>query len=307
MENFDVIAIGAGAAGISAATALARSRRSVLVIDAGNPRNATSISAHNLLGRDGISPHELLGQARRQAVDYGVRFSDEWVQLLEGSLESGFTARTAERSYTARRILLATGLRDVLPQIPGLQAAWGKSVLHCPYCHGWEVRDQRIAILGVGAMSPHQAQMFNQLSDRVTYINHAPDMLGAEERSNLDTLSIPVIDTQIDSLEVDPSGGLRSLHLANGQNLEADAAVVMSRMEANAGLYESLGGVLTDHPLGTHIATNQMGATDIPGVFAAGNVADLGAMVLAAAANGVTTGAGINYDLITERILSEAR
>ncbi|MCW4464716.1 NAD(P)/FAD-dependent oxidoreductase [Glutamicibacter sp. MNS18] len=302
MEDFDVIIIGAGAAGISAATALARSKRSVLVIDAGSPRNAASTSAHNLLGRDGISPHEILAEARQQAVEYGVLFRNEWVELLEGSLESRFTVRTSDYSYTARRIMLATGLRDVLPQIPGVQDGWGKTVLHCPYCHGWEVRDQRIAILGIGLMSPHQAQMFSQLSDRVTYINHAPDMLGEEERNNLAALSIPVIDTRVDALEFDPSGGLHSLRLANGQQLEVDAAVVMSRMEANARLYESMGGVLTDHPLGRHIATNQMGATDIPGVFAAGNVADLGAMVLAAAASGVTTGAGINYDLINERI-----
>lgn len=302
MENFDVIIVGAGVAGISAATALARSKRSVLVIDAGSPRNAPSASAHNVLGMEGLSPWEILQQAREQAANYGVQFSSAQVQELNGSLESGFNVHCTDSTYTAARIVLATGLKDILPEIPGLREAWGKSVLHCPYCHGWEVRDQRIAILGIGAMSTHQAQLFAQLSDRVSYINHAPEMLTADHRKILAALDIPVLEARVTSLDVESSGQLKRLNLSTGQTLSMDAVVVMSRMEANAGLYEALGGVLSEHPMGTHIAVNQMGATEIPGVYAAGNVAELGAMVLAAAASGVSAGAGINYDLITNKV-----
>lgn len=304
MENFDVIVIGAGVAGIAAATALARSRRSVLVIDAGSPRNAPSASAHNVLGMEAQSPQEILRQARGQAENYHVRFSSDRVTDLSGSLDSGFTVSCAASTYGARRILLATGTTDILPNIPGLKEAWGKSLLHCPYCHGWEVRDQRIAILGVDAMSVHQAQLFSQLSEQVTYINHAPEMLGVAERELLAALEIPIIDAQIDSLQVDSSGVLSQVLLGNGEKLAVDAAVVMSRLEANAALYQGLGGVLSDHPMGTHIAVNPMGATEIPGIYAAGNLAEPGAMLLASAASGVSAGAGMNYDLIAQKVAS---
>lgn len=304
MEKFDVAVIGAGAAGISAAVALARSKRSVLVLNAGKPRNAAASGAHNVMGMEGSSPQEILRQSREKAEAYGVQFSSSQVQELSGSKEEGFLVNGGERTFSARRILLATGLKDVLPDIPGLSEAWGKSALHCPYCHGWEVRDRRIAIIGIGMMSAHQAKLFSQLSEHVTYINHTPEMLSAEDRQVLTALSIPIIDAQLESVDVDTSGQLDLLHLSTGQKLDMDAVVVMTRLQANAELYEALGGVLCANPLGNYIAVDQMGATDIPGVYAAGNVAELSAMVLAAAASGVSAGAGINYDLIAQKIES---
>lgn len=302
MENYEVIIVGGGPAGLAAATALGRSRRSVLVLDAAEPRNALSPGAHNVLGHEGIAPQELLRRGRAEASGYGVRFVTAPVDGVSGSVADGFNTSTGTQTYRAERILLATGLRDNLPAIPGIWDAWGKSVLHCPYCHGWEVRDQRIAVLGVGPMSLHQAQLFSQLSEHTIYINHEPSFLDADGRRVLHALNVPVVDARIESLDVDPAGQLHALRLTNGQSLEMDAAVVMSRMEANAHLYELLGGSLTEHPLGHHIAVDQMGATAIPGVYAAGNITELGAMVLGSAAAGVMAGAAINIDLLTHKV-----
>lgn len=300
MKNYDVVVIGAGPAGLAAATALGRSLRSVLVLDAGSPRNASSPAAHNMLALEGVSPIELLEASREQAVKYGVEFSHQEVRKLEGNLTDGFLVHAATDIYRARRIVIATGLRDELPEIPGLREGWGVSVLHCPYCHGWEVRGQRIAILGVGAMSTHQAQLFRQLSDKVTFINHDPAMLSAEDRAVLDALEIPVVDSAIAALEIDSKGQLQSIELADGSRREFDAAVVMGSMRVNAQPYLDLGGELAEHPLGLYIETGPMGSTAVPGVYAAGNVADLSAMVLASAAAGVMAGAAINFELVAE-------
>ncbi|MEU3332696.1 NAD(P)/FAD-dependent oxidoreductase [Glutamicibacter creatinolyticus] len=300
MEHFDVVVIGGGAAGLAAASTLARSLRSVLVCDAGEPRNATSAAAHNILGHDGASPQQVLQLARDQAISYGVKLSGSAVTGLEGSLNQGFTVRTDSEHFGARRIVLATGLRDTLPKIPGLGQGWGKSVLHCPYCHGWEVRGQRIAILGVSAMSSHQAQLFSQLSKHVTYVNHDPSALAEDQRTLLEALGIEIVNSAVQALDVHDDGSLHGIKLSNGVVLDADAAVVASSMHANAGLYLSLGGQLAQHPMGEYIATDQMGTTDIPGVYAAGNVANLGAMILASAAAGVTAGAAANADLLQE-------
>ena len=157
MEHFEVIIVGGGSAGLAASIALARSRRNVLVIDEGHPRNAPAQHAHNVLGQEGTSPLQLLERGRAEAENYGVKIIVGAVDSLSGSLEQGFTVNVDQRAFTADRIVLATGLKDELPKIPGLQEAWGTSAIHCAYCHGWEVRDQEILVIGCGPMSAHQA------------------------------------------------------------------------------------------------------------------------------------------------------
>ncbi|GGJ65816.1 NAD(P)/FAD-dependent oxidoreductase [Glutamicibacter ardleyensis] len=302
MENFDAIIIGGGSAGLAASIALGRSRRKVLVVDEGNPRNAVSAHAHNVLGHEGISPQDLIALGRAEAVSYGVEFVSAHIQSVRGSLEEGFEISTNSSQWTARRIVLATGARDVLPEIPGLQQAWGVSALHCPYCHGWEVRDQQIAILGVSEMSTHQALLFSHLSDKVTFINHAPQKLSAENRALLSALEIEVLDSPVTTLEVSDSGQVRSLSLEDGSTLDVQAVVVASQVTANASLYLELGGELDENPMGTFISVEQMGATKIPGVYAAGNIANVGAMIGASAAAGTMAGAFINAELAMETV-----
>lgn len=302
MEHFETIVIGGGSAGLAAAIALGRSRRTVLIIDEGKPRNAAAQHAHNILGNEGINPLDLLSRGRQEAISYGARIIEGAVDNLTGSLDTGFTASTSGKSYSAERIVLATGLVDDLPAIPGLTRAWGDTAIHCAYCHGWEVRDQEILVLGIGPMSTHQAMMFSQLSPKITFVNHTPGALNDENRATLAALGIPVVEQSVQAIDFDAGGNLDSVKLADGRKISAQALVVASQMNAQASLYLALGGQLAEHPLGTFIHVNEMGATALPGVYAAGNVSNLGAMVMAAAAAGTVAGAAINADLLGNQL-----
>ena len=168
-ERYDVVVIGGGAAGLNGALMLARSRRSVLVIDAGAPRNAPASGVHGLLGREGVPPAELLATGRAEVRGYGGRIEAGEVTAARRT-EDGFAVTLADgRQVRARRLLVTSGLTDELPNVAGLRERWGRDVLHCPYCHGWEVRDQAIGVLAGGAMSVHQALLFSQLSPDVAY------------------------------------------------------------------------------------------------------------------------------------------
>jgi thioredoxin reductase len=177
-EIYDVVVIGGGAAGLSGAVALARSRRSVLVIDAGDPRNAPAGHVHDFLTRDGTPPAEIYAAGRDEVTRYGGRVQTGLVTALSRDGDR-FRVQIGRRTVTARRLLVATGLRDELPDVPGLAARWGIDVLHCPYCHGWEVRDKRVGILATGPTASHQALLFRQLSPHVTLLQHTGPAISA--------------------------------------------------------------------------------------------------------------------------------
>jgi thioredoxin reductase len=299
--HVDALIVGGGAAGLAAAVALARSLRSVLVVDAGHPRNAPADGAHNLLGREGISPLDLLRLGRDEARGYGAHIVEGTVTSVTRSSvdgDVGFVARTAAGDeITARRLLLAGGLVDELPDIPGMAERWGRDVLHCPYCHGYEVRGARIGILGTGPMAMHQTLLFSQLSDHITVIDQGMPTPSADERAQLAALGIEVVAGPVVRLD-STDGRLRGAVLGDGREIGLDALVVGPRMVARDGLYESLGGTLQENPMGTVIPTEFGGRTPVDGVFAAGNAADLVAQIGASAAAGVQAGALINADLI---------
>jgi thioredoxin reductase (NADPH) len=295
----DVAIIGGGAAGLSAAVALARSLRSVVVVDAGEPRNGPAVGAHNVLGREGISPLELLAAGRGEAERYGAEFRSERASAAR-RIDGGFEVDLAGGGgLRARRLLLATGLVDELPEVPGVREFWGTTVLHCPYCHGWEVRGQRIGVLGTNPNSIHQALLFRQLSQNVTLFRHTMPEPDAPTRDQLVALNIEVVDGSVQQLRGE-SGAVRAVVLEDGREFPVDAVVVAPRFLARAELLEQLGGRLTEHPFGSFIAADPRGATALPGVWAAGNASDLTAMITAATAAGVVAGAAINADLVTE-------
>jgi len=296
MNTFDVIILGGGAAGLAAATALGRFRRSVLVIDSGEPRNAPADGVHNFLTRDGINPHELQRIGREQAEQYGVTFIDTAVTAVR----EGF-AVDAGNTYSARRLVLATGVSDQLPDIPGLAERWGRDAIHCPYCHGWEVRDRTIGILGTHAMVAHQALMFRELSDRVTVYLDPAITLPEDDLALFAARGIEVVHGTVVSLSA-VDDALSSITLADGSRHAVEALAVASRVSPRADPVAGLGLLPVEHPrgVGTHIPVDEFGATSVRGVWAAGNVSDPMAQVVTSAAQGLMVGAAVNSDIIAE-------
>jgi thioredoxin reductase len=292
MDDYDVIVIGGGAAGLSGAMCLGRARRSVLVLDAGAPRNAPASGVHNFLTRDGIPPAELVALGADEVARYGGEVRRARAVTARRD-ETGLTVTTADgRTATARRLLVATGLVDELPDVPGVRERWGRDVLHCPYCHGWEVRDQPIGVLATGPRAVHQALLFRQLSPDVVLFRHTASPLADEEAEELAARDVAVVDGEVVGLEV-ADDRLAGVRLASGTVVARQAlAVAPGAVVANAVL-DALGLVAVEHPMGvgTHLATDSTGQTAVPGVWAAGNVVEPMAQVMAAAAGGLSAGA----------------
>jgi thioredoxin reductase len=306
-DAYDVVVIGGGAAGLSGAVALARSRRSVLVVDAGEPRNAPADGVHNYLGREGTPPAELLALGRAELQSYGgtsVHGTVAAVQRQDGA--SGFGLVLGDgTAVAARRLLVATGLVDELPAIPGVAERWGRDVLHCPYCHGWEVRDQAIGVLATGPTAVHQALLFRQLSADVVLFRHTGPDLPPEEEAQLTARGIRIVDGEVAAVEVDDDR-LTGVRLVTGEVVPRAAVVVAPRFTARAEVLAALGIAPTDQVMAGSVvgsaveAADPTGATAVPGVWVAGNVADLSAQVVVAAAAGLRAGAMINADLVAE-------
>jgi thioredoxin reductase len=300
-DGYDVVVAGGGAAGLSGALMLARARRSVVVIDAGAPRNAPAAGVHGLLARDGMRPAELLERGRAEVRRYGGQVVIGEVATAVRDTE-GFTVALADsRSARARRLLVATGLVDEVPDVPGLRARWGRDVVHCPYCHGWEVRDQAIGVLASGPMAVHQALLFRQWSADVTFFSHTMTPPAGEEAEQLAARGIRVVHGEVASLEI-AGDRLVGVRLSSGTVVSRDVLAVSSRMTARAGLLAALGLRPAEHPggVGEYIPSDATGRTEAPGVWVAGNVTDLVAQVGTAAAAGATAAAQINADLVAE-------
>ena len=304
MDEYDVVVVGGGAAGLAAAVALARSRRRVLVVDAGEPRNAPAEGIHNFLTREGTPPHQLLADGRDDVRQYGGEVRDGRATSAT-HLDDAFEVALADGDRVrARRLLAATGVVDRLPPVEGLEERWGRDVLHCPYCHGYEVRDQAIGVLATGPNAEHQALMFAQLSPSVTLLAHlAPP--SAESRARLAAAGVRVVAGTVVAVETDRDT-LCGVRLEDETVVPLQALVVAPYSVVSSPLLASLGVAPVPHPsgLGESVEVDLMGRTGVPGVFATGNLTDLGAQVMGAAAAGTRAGAAINMDLI-EADLSE--
>ncbi|MDP9795442.1 thioredoxin reductase/SAM-dependent methyltransferase [Catenuloplanes nepalensis] len=303
-EQYDVVVIGGGAAGLSGALALTRARRSVLVVDAGEPRNAPAGHVHNYLGRENTPPAELLRIGRAEVASYGGEFLDAAVADVTGDADHGFIVTAGDASVGARRILVTTGLTDELPDIPGLAERFGRDVLHCPYCHGYEVRDQAIGIIATGPMAVHGALLWGQWTGDVALFPHDGFTITDEQREQLAARRVRIVEGRIAGVEV-TGDRLTGVRLDSGEIVPRDALVVQTGVRPRDELLLRLGIVAEEKrmgpiSIGAFVPVAPTGATSVPGVFAAGNVVDPMAQVIVAAGSGLMAGAALNMDLIEQ-------
>ncbi len=289
----DVIIVGGGAAALSAALVLARAQARVLVIDGGQPRNAPAEHMHGFLSRDGMPPADFLATGRREVVGYGGIIRSAQVAMIDRAPVGTFTATLDDGSIeTARALLIATGLTDELPDIPGVRERWGSTVHHCPYCHGFEVSGQNIAVIGSPAtpMSLKQAGLLRRYSDRVSFVTNGIP-LDPAHRNRLEAFGVRVIDGTVDRL-VGAAGSLDGIALTDGTTVDCEAAFIAPRPRPNDALLVSL-GCAVDPVTGLVVAT-ATGDTSVPGVWAAGNVVTPTAQVITAAGAGSAAALAIN-------------
>ena len=303
-KRYDVVVVGGGAAGLSAALTLGRARRAVLVVDDGRPRNAPADGVHNYLGREGTPPDLLLADGRREVAGYGGEIRDGTVTAVSREGD-GFRVVLADGGdVLARRLLVTTGLIDRLPDVPGMAERWGREVLHCPYCHGWEVRDRPIGVLATGPAGVHQALLWRQWSADVTLFVHAGPPPDDAARERLDARGIAVVEEKVTGLEV-AGDRLTGVRLADGRHVPVAAVVAPPQTAARAGFLADLGLETAELSMagtvvGVHVPSEPTGATSVPGVWVAGNVTSPSDTVIAAAAAGVRTAGVLNMDLVNE-------
>lgn len=302
MLTYEVLVVGGGAAGLSAALVLSRARRSVVVVDAGHPRNAPAAHMHGFLGSDGLPPADLLAAGRREILGYGANLVPGTVTAItRGEARPGApqfdVALDGGIAIAARRILVSTGLRDDIPDIPGLRERWGRDVLHCPYCHGFEVRDQPLGVIGGTGEAIVQAQLIRQWSDDVVYFANGTTV-GDADRERFRARGIVVVDGEIAEL-VNENDHLTGVRLVSGEIVPRAAAFVRPRFVPNAGLLAGLG---CESDANGWTITDQTGRTSVPGVWAAGNAVNPRAQVITAAGEGSAAAIAINNDLVEEDV-----
>ncbi|MET9558439.1 NAD(P)/FAD-dependent oxidoreductase [Streptomyces sp. NPDC006645] len=301
--RYDGVVVGAGPAGLSAALMLGRARRSVLVIDEGRPRNAPAQHVYGFLSRDGMAPGDLLQAGRREVESYGntVRTGRVTSVRREGAEFSVDIDIDGGLAVRARRVLATAGVVDGLPDVPGLASRWGRDVVHCPYCHGWEIRDQPIGVLATSPLGVRQALLFRQWTDRLTLLLHTAPRPDAQEAEQLAARGITVIEGEVAGLEAvdDQLSGVR---LHSGELVPLRAVAVAPQPAPRADYLAGLELEPVAHPsgLGAHIAADATGRTAVSGVWVAGNLADPHANVLGSAASGSLAAGAINADLIAE-------
>lgn len=297
-EQYEVIVVGGGAAGLSAALVLGRARRRTLVVDAGEPRNAPAAHMQGYLSRDGMSPAEFLAVGREEIARYGVNLVHD--RAVDATRGEDFAVRLASgQTVRARQLVVATGLKDELPPVPGIAERFGRDVVHCPYCHGWEVRDQAFGVLATTATSVHQALMVSQWSKDVTLFLHtvAEADLADEDLRRLAAAGVRIVPGEVAGLVVEDDR-LTGVRLRDGRVHEREVVFVAPRAVPRTDLLARLGAELSETPFGTYPVVDGRGLTTVPGLWAAGNASGFAEQVVNAASRGYRAGAAINGELL---------
>jgi thioredoxin reductase len=295
-RTWDCIVVGAGPAGLNAALVLGRARRRVLVLDSAQPRNYATHEMHGVLGHDGLDPADLRARGRAELARYGVEVLTAEVEEAN-VLDGAARIRSARGADVGRTVLLATGMLDEVPDIPGFAEVWGTSAHTCPYCDGFEHRDERLAVLAAGAHGEHLAVLLRQWSNDVLLLTNGPHDLAADQLARVDALGIRVVETPVVALDSDGTGRLRRICLDGGEKLDRDALFFYAGWQLRNDVARALGCDLRDDG---SVAIDASQATTVDRIYAAGNCADPRALVPAAAGAGVTAAVTINARLSFE-------
>lgn len=289
----DVIVVGGGYASMAAALQLVRARRTVLVIDAGARRNRFAGHAHGFLGRDGVPADRIATEARAQLAAYPDLSWIEGEAIAASGGRDGFAVTLRDgRSRQGRRILFATGVRDTLPAVEGIEERWGRSVFHCPYCHGYELERGRIGVIGSGPMSSHQAELLAEWGT-ITFFPNGALALENEARETLKKRGIAIEDAALARIE-----GAADLRLADGRVVSFAGLFVAPRVSPASAVAVGAGCALEETPMGTVIRTDAGGQTSIPGIYACGDVASVPHSISLAVGSGAMAGAQVHRSLI---------
>ncbi|HYG16346.1 MAG TPA: NAD(P)/FAD-dependent oxidoreductase [Bacteroidia bacterium] len=295
--DFDVIIIGGSYSGLSAALSLARALRNVLIIDSGQPCNRQTPHAHNFLTQDGKTPAEVSALAREQVLQYPTVQFYQGLAVKGSKRDNGFEITTrAGDTFTSRKLLFATGVKDVMPDIKGFAECWGISALHCPYCHGYEVRGEKTAVIANGEMGYEFTRMISQWTKDLTLLTNGPSALEREQAAKLEKNGIRVIETEIISFEHD-NGYVKRVALKDGTQLPVRAVYAKPKHEQNSDIPITLGCELTEHG---YIKADMSQKTSVHGVYACGDNSQFIRSLSIAISAGTLAGTAINRELIEE-------
>ena len=296
-EQWDVIVIGGGVAGLSAALILARAQRRVLILDAQSPRNRYAAHMHGVLGRDGYSPLDLVADGAREVRAVGGVILQTTARAAR-SVSGGFEVTTTDGIVVSgRHLIFATGARDLLPDIPGLAEQWGRGVVACPYCDGYENRDRTIGVLAASIAGLHKAHMLRSYSADIVVFTALAGDVPASDRELLEARGMRIETTPVKETVIDGST-LTGLVLENGTSIPIDVVFVEPPLIAQDELLQQLGAALSDSPFGPWTSVDAAGRTSVPGVWAVGNAANPTALVPIAAGSGATAALALNAELI---------
>lgn len=296
-KSFDVIIVGGSYAGLSAAMSLGRSLRNVLVIDNGDPCNKQTPRSHNFITQDGRRASDIAAQAKLQVKKYDtIKFLNGLVISASKEKDSFVIQQESGEQFYAKKLLFASGIKDVMPKIKGFADCWGISILHCPYCHGYEVKNEEIAILANGSAGFSLTKLIHHWSTNITLFTHGKSTLNSEQKKKLQEYSIAIIEKEISHFE-NEDGHLKKIIFKDGSYQPMTVAFARVDFEQKSNIPKQIGCEITEHGF---IKTDEMQKTTVPGIYAAGdNSYGLRAVSIAVAA-GTKVGVFINHELINE-------
>lgn len=296
-NSFDVIIVGGSYAGLAAGMALARALKKVLIIDNGKPCNRQTPHSHNFITQDGIPPAEIAALAKQQVKKYDtVKFFDG-LATSGIKTEDGFEIRVASgEKFSSKKLVFASGIRDIMPDIPGYAECWGISVLHCPYCHGYEARNERTGILGNGEYGFEFSTLISNWTKDLTLFTNGRSTLTSEQNAKLKSHHIKIVESEIEKLEHN-SGHLENIVFKDGTIFPIEAIYVRSEFEQNCTIPDALGCELTEEG---YIKVDNLQKTSVPGIYACGDNSNRMRTVANSVATGTTAGMMLNKEIVFE-------